>query len=267
MGVTLDYRGRTVLVTGASKGLGRALAADAARRGAVVVLVARSTGALKQLATELTTAHHVPVHAITADLGTTRGVADVEAFLDAEGLQVDVLINNAGLGFTGPFVDRPLDQALVPIRVNIGGVVELTHALGRRMSERGSGGIINVGSTAAFQPMPYQTVYAATKAFVLSFTEALAEELAPRGVTAMIASPGPTATEFFAEAEHAPDMQKADPAETVARDILDDFARGRAASYPGRRANRAQTWASRFFPRTRIARLTAGMNRKNGFDR
>lgn len=260
-----EYRNRTALVTGASKGLGTALARDLASRGSHLVLVARSASRLEHLADELRAQYGVQVNAISADLGSDEGVQTVLAATAALPA-IDLLVNNAGLGGVGSFVDRPLDEAIAPIAVNVIGLVRLTHAVAGRMANDGRGGIINIGSTGAFQPMPFQNVYSSTKAFVLMFTEALAEELRARGVRVMIASPGPTATEFFADSEVDPAVRSLDSADTVARDILDDFAAGRTASYPGRRSNRPQTWAARILPRTAVTRITGDLARKNGFD-
>ena len=137
----------------------------------------------------------------------------------------------------------------------------LTHAIGADMVARGSGGIVNVSSTAAFLPLPYQATYAATKAFVLSFTEALAEELRGTGVRVMAAHPGAIATGFFDGTSATMDARADAPAVVAAR-TLDDFTRRRAASYPGRAVTRAMTWPARVLPRTMVARVAGGFNRR-----
>ncbi|MET2716826.1 SDR family oxidoreductase [Streptomyces harbinensis] len=256
----------TAVVTGASKGLGEAYARELASRGAHLVLVARSADALHALAGELRQTHAVRVEVIAADLSERQSppmIADTVAGL---GLEVDLLVNNAGTGAVGPFLGRPLLPNLRSVEVNIAALIGLTHLLGAGMVERGRGGIINVASTAAFQPMPYQASYAATKAFVLSFTEALAEEVRGTGVRVMAAHPGPTDTGFFDGTTASMDPRSTDSPAGVAAGTLDDFARGRSLSFPGRASHRAGTWVPRLLPRTAVARITGSLNRSAGFD-
>lgn len=162
------------------------------------------------------------------------------------------------------FLGRPLEPQLRTVNLNISGLLVLTHAIGNELVARGSGGIINVSSGAAFQPMPYQASYAATKAFVLSFTEALAEELRGTGVHVMAAHPGAIATGFFDGTSATIDPRAADAPATIAARTLDDYARRRAASYPGRAVNRVLTWPARLLPRTVVARLSGAFNRSQG---
>lgn len=260
-----SYRGTTTLVTGASKGIGRAYARELARRGSDLVLVARSRPALDQLAAEIRAEHGVEARVIAADLADPSGPAAVVDELNGQRITVDLLLNNAGMGSVGPFFDRPFEQSLQSVEVNITGLMRMTRLIGAGMVERGSGGIINVGSTAAFQPLPYQASYAATKAFVLYFTEALAEELRGTGVRVMGAHPGATDTGFFDNTTASMDARVTDRPEAVAAKTLDDFARGRAASYPGRRLHRVSSWAARFLPRTTVTRLVAVINRSLGY--
>jgi uncharacterized protein len=257
-----DFRGITALVTGASKGLGRAYALELARRGARLVLLARSEQDLRQLAEEirLRQGGSLP-EVITADLTAPGGTERCLQELRGRGLAVDLLINNAGAGSAGPFLDRPLEPQLRSVELNVGGLLGLTHAIGGEMVARGSGGIINVSSTAGFQPMPYQASYAATKAFVLSFTEALAEELRGTDVHVMAAHPGAIATGFF-DGTSATIDPAADSPETVASQTLDDYARRRLASYPGRGMNRIFTWPARLLPRTTVTRVAGAFNRR-----
>ncbi|MBO0609259.1 SDR family NAD(P)-dependent oxidoreductase [Myceligenerans salitolerans] len=260
------YRGTTTLVTGASRGLGSAYATELARRGSDLVLVARSGTALDEVAARLRTAYDVAVTTIAADLTDREQVTDVLRTLDGSPFAIDLLLNNAGTGTAGPFLDRALEPNQASVDLNISALMTLTHALGRTMAARGSGGIINIASTAAFQPMPYQAGYAATKAFVLSFTEALAEEMRGKGVRIMAAHPGATDTAFFDGTSYTMDPRMADSPDTVARRTLDDFARGRSASYPGRRLNQVASWLPRYLPRTATARLTGKLNRTLGLD-
>ncbi|WP_423463449.1 SDR family NAD(P)-dependent oxidoreductase [Promicromonospora sp. MS192] len=259
------YRGTTSLVTGASRGLGTAYADELARRGSDLVLVARSATALDEVATRLRATHDVAVTTLAADLTDREQVTSLLHDLDAAA-PIDLLVNNAGMGPAGPFLDRPLEPAQRSVDLNVSALMTLTHALGARMVARGRGGIVNVASTAAFQPMPYQAGYAATKAFVLSFTEALAEELRGTGVHAMAAHPGATETTFFVGTSHTMDPRITDSPADVARRTLDDFARGRSASYPGRRLNQVGSWVHRFLPRSTTVRLTGRINRTLGLD-
>jgi short-subunit dehydrogenase len=260
-----DYSTITALVTGASKGLGEAYARELARRGANLVLVARSADALHDLAEQIRTAHPVRVDVIAADLSERRSPQAVVDEIERLGLSVDLLVNNAGLGAVGPFLSRPLEPSLRSIEVNITALIGLVRLLGADMLDRGRGGIINIASTAAFQPMPYQASYAASKAFVLSFTEALAEEVRGTGLRVMAAHPGATATGFFNGTTATIDPRAADTPASVAANTLDDFARGRSASYPGRAFNRAATWASRLLPRATVTRVAGAFNRRAGF--
>ncbi|MFC4015734.1 SDR family NAD(P)-dependent oxidoreductase [Nonomuraea purpurea] len=258
-----DYRGVTALVTGASKGLGREYALELTRRRARVILLARSDDSLRELATHIRERHGRPdAEVITGDLAAPNGPERVLRELRDRGLAVDLLLNNAGAGSAGPFLGRPLEPQLRSVGLNVVGLVALTHAIGAELVARGTGGIINVSSTAAFQPMPYQASYAATKAFVLSFTEALAEELRGTGVHVMAAHPGAIATGFFDGTSATINTRVADAPATVAARTLDDYARRRAVSYPGRAVNRALTWPARLLPRTVVARIAGEFNRR-----
>jgi short-subunit dehydrogenase len=261
----MSFAGSTALVTGASKGIGAACARELARRGADLVLVARSADALERLAEEIRASHGVRVEVIAADLSDRDGPIAVDDELRRRGVEVDLLLNNAGAGSIGPFFERPFDAQLANVDLNIAGLVTLTHRLGGRMRARGRGGIITISSTAAFQPLAYQAVYAATKAFVLSFSEALAQELAGSGVRVMAAHPGAVATGFL-DGTTAKISASADSPERIAARTLDDFGKGRHASYPGSWFYRVQPWASRFLTRRRVAALGALLNRKLGFD-
>lgn len=257
-----SFRGITALVTGSSRGLGEAFALDLVRRGAHVILVARSESDLRRVAArarEVNADSNVEI--IAGDLSSLEGAERIVHELHARGLVVDLLINNAGAGSAGAFLDRPLDAQLASVQLNIGGILAMSHLLGSDMRARGSGGIINVASTVAFQPMPYMASYAATKAFVLSFTEALVEELKDAGVHVMVAHPGSMSTNFYDGTSTRRDP-RADSPDAVATQTLDDYARVRTASYPGRPMNRVLTWVARFLPRSSVARATADLGRR-----
>lgn len=220
------------LVTGASAGLGAEFGRQLAARGVALTLVARRRDRLENLADQLP----VDVEVLPADLGTGDGVARVAARLVARSAPVDLLVNNAGFGAYGAFADLPRDDQRGMVDLNVGALVQLTHAALEQQLTRDAGGVINVGSTAAYQPDPYGAVYGASKAFVRSFTEAVNEELRGRAVHVMLLSPGFTDTEFqqvagVADGAVPPALRTS--AERVVREALRDFARGRTVSVPG----------------------------------
>lgn len=202
---------------------------------------------------------------IVGDLIAPGGPQRILAELRDRGLTVDLLVNNAGAGGAGAFLRRPLDSQLRSVELNVNGLLVLTHSIGGELVARGSGGIINVSSVAAFQPMPFQATYAASKAFVLSFSEALAEELRGSGVRVMASHPGPIDTGFF-DGTTAAMQANADTPQRIATRTLDDYAKGRAASYPGGHQYRAVTWLGRVLSRVATARLTGTVNRRQHFD-
>lgn len=221
----------TSLVTGASSGLGEQFARQLSARGHEVVLVARRADRLERLASELPgTAHAVP-----ADLAADA--AALKPTIDELGLDVDLLVNNAGFGTYGRFTDIDAGRDSEQIRLNCEAVVTLTHAFLPAMLERGRGGIINVASTAGMQPLPYEAVYSASKAFALRFTEALWEELRETPVRVLAVNPGPVPTEWQQVAGHEDTgvvPGKIGAAQCVA-ESLDAYDRGRRAIIPGRR--------------------------------
>jgi short-subunit dehydrogenase len=183
------------LVTGASSGIGAEYARALRARGESVVLVARRADRLASLAAELGGEPHAI--AIAVDLSVEGAASKLKQDLDARGLAIDGLVNCAGLGRTGPLASQPLEAVQAMCDVNVRALVELTRVFLPPMLERRRGRIVNVASNAAFQPIPYLGVYAATKSFVLSFTEALADELRGSGVKVQALCPGITATEFL----------------------------------------------------------------------
>jgi len=183
------------LVTGASSGIGAEFARALRSRGESVALVARRQDRLKALASEL--GGEPGAMWIAVDLAREGAAIELRRQLDARGLTIDGLVNCAGLGLTGPFASQPEAVIRAMCDVNVRGVVELTRAFLPPMLERRRGRIVNVASTAAFQPIPYLGVYAATKSFVLSFSEALGEELRGTGIQVQALCPGITATEFL----------------------------------------------------------------------
>jgi uncharacterized protein len=250
------YLHRTALVTGASMGIGKSFARALAERGANLILVARSKDKLTALARELESAHPISAHVISADLSDTDGVKTVVDETRARGLSVDLLVNNAGFATYGVFEEVSAERQREEIMLNCAALVGMTHAFLPAMVERGKGDIINVASTAAFQPLPYMAVYGATKAFVLSFSEALWAENRARGIRVLALCPGATETPFF-------DVVAAPEASVGAREKPElVVARGLAALESGRsyvisgRQNFLMAQAGRFVPRAMVAATT-----------
>jgi len=222
----------TALVTGASSGIGEQFARQLAARGHDLVLVARRADRLEALAAELpTTAHVVPCDLVTE-------AASLEPRVSELGVQVDLLVNNAGFGTSGPFLEHDPKRDAEQVRVNCEAVVTLCHAFLPAMVERGRGGIINVASSAGMQPIPYESVYAATKAFAISFTDALYAELRGSGVRVLAVNPGPVPTEWQGVAGYGEGGGGNVPgkisAEQVVRESLAAYDRGRRSIIPGR---------------------------------
>ena len=223
-----DFTGKTAVVTGASSGIGAAFARELARRGARVVLVARSEAKLAQLARELGDAL-----VVAEDLTRPGAAQRVFDAVTAAGLDADVLVNNAGFGLHAPFTEAPLATHREAIELNVAALVELSYVF-LPMIERRRGGIIHVASTAAYQPVPYMAVYGASKAFVLSFSEALWGEYRARGVRVLALSPGPTRTPFFDRAGEAAQVGKMASPEALVRFGLAAFDRNRPSAIHGR---------------------------------
>ncbi|MGH9024859.1 MAG: SDR family NAD(P)-dependent oxidoreductase [Acidimicrobiia bacterium] len=222
------------LVTGASAGLGHAFARALASRGYDLVLAARDEARLQELAQEVVSRAEAEV--LTADLTEAGGLASVEARLRDRERPVDLLVNNAGFGTNGHFAELPLEVEDRQIRLNVLAVVRLAHAALEGMIERGRGGIINVSSLAAYQPLPENAAYGGSKAFVHSFSQALHEEARGTGVRVMVLAPGFTRTEFQErsgiDAAQVPGFLW-QTAEAVVFPALDAFGRGRAVFVPG----------------------------------
>ncbi len=195
---TPDYRNHTILITGASSGIGASFARTLASRGSNLVLVARRRDRLEALAAELQDAHGVTVTAIAHDLGSRSTGTYLSAAVAAAGLRITGVINNAGFGTFGDFVEEEADRLAEEIAVDIGAPVQISSAFLPGMVEAGEGFLINVASMAAYTPTPRMAVYGAAKAFVLSFTESLWAETRASGVTVFALSPGATRTEFNA---------------------------------------------------------------------
>jgi short-subunit dehydrogenase len=244
------------LITGASAGLGAEFARQLSKRGLMLVLAARRKDRLEALAAELGNARAVEI-----DLGEAGSADRLLADLEAAGEHVDLLVNNAGFGLKGRFAGLDAARQRHMIDLNIGALTDLCRAVAPGMIERKAGGILNVASTAAFQPGPGMAVYFATKAYVLSFTEALHEELKPHGIKVSALCPGPTRTEFGAVAgfgdKGAFDRYSAD-APSVVRAGLDGLDKNRAVVVPGL-LNKVGAASTRFVPRPLVRKIAGAI--------
>ncbi len=244
-----------VLVTGASSGLGREFAHRFAGRGHDLVIVARRVNRLEALADELQAAHGVTVTPLGADLETVEGRDAVAAVL-RKGKRAWILVNNAGFGTTGRFAAADQRREAAEVAVNVVAVQQLTAAVLPGCVTKKSGGIINVASTAAYQPIPYMATYAATKAFVLHFTEALAVELHGSGVHVLALCPGPVLTEFGRVAGNEAEMRMAFPmdARKCVDSALKAYDRNRTVCIPGA-LNSVMAGTVRVAPRAVVRRV------------
>ncbi len=195
----LNYRGKAALVTGASSGIGDAFARALAARGMDLLLSGRSEEPLRALAGELATRQNVRAEVVRVNLAEPDAPGRLQAAADELRFEPDLLVNNAGLGVQGPFAETPLERQLETLRVNCQALAALSGLYLPRMRARRSGAILNIGSTAAFQPVPYLAVYAASTAFVVSFSEALWAEAGRYGVRVVVVCPGPVAETRFGE--------------------------------------------------------------------
>jgi short-subunit dehydrogenase len=249
------------LITGASSGIGEVFARKLAARGRNVLLVARSEDKLITLCNELGRSNSIRAQYVALDLSKPEAPAQLFEEAEKRGLQVDMLINNAGFGSMGEFSKLDLARELNMIDLNIKSLVELTYRFLQPMIERKQGAIINVASTAAFQPVPFMTSYAATKAFVLSFSEALWEENRPYGIKVMALCPGVTDTNFFEAARgQKPPARASQSPEEVVDTALRALSRGKGHVISGW-TNFLMTQSERLAPRAFVIRLAGRMMR------
>jgi short-subunit dehydrogenase len=262
----IHYQDRWAVVTGASSGLGRGLAAGLADRGMSLVLTGRNEARLDETAHQIRrAAPSVTVETVAADLSSRSGVS---ALLDHVGDRpIEVLVNNAGFGSYGPFAKADPDREADEVAVDVGTVITLARAFLPGMLTRGSGGILNIASTIAFQPAPYQAVYGASKAFVLSFSQALWAEARAAGVAVTALCPGPTRTGFVdalgADAGHTAIYRRLADPEPVIKAGLRALDKGQAVVIPGMR-NKVIAASGRFMPREWLTRVSARLLRPAG---
>jgi uncharacterized protein len=253
MALPAPRAGATAVVTGASSGIGAEIARGLARRGHSLTLTARREERLLELASDLSEEHGVRAGVVTSDLGSRDGRELLAAELERLELEVDVLVNNAGFGYHGDFVEADRERQVEMVALNCEAVVDLTGRYLPGMVDRGEGAVINIASTAAFQPLPSNATYAATKAFVLSFTEAVHAELSGTGVTLTAVCPGPVRTEFAERAGIGGAEEKTPgllwmSAEDLAEEAIQATEKGKRAVVPGI-LNQAGSLVGRHSPR------------------
>lgn len=257
----MNYAGKTALITGASSGIGEAFAAALAKGGMNLALVARSEGKLKELAERLAKSHGVRVEVIAADLGRDGAAAEIRAETERRGLAIDLLVNNAGFSTNGAFETIEAAQDHQQVMVNVAAVVALTHAYIPGMLARGQGVVINVGSTTSFYPLSRQAVYAASKAFVLSFSEGLWAEYRSRGIKVFALCPGATETGFFDVMGRDVKGKKHTP-EQVVEAALAALAGDRHFVIPGLRNRFESGVLPRLLPRSIVARMVDTISKR-----
>jgi short-subunit dehydrogenase len=255
MGHDVYYAGKTALVTGASSGIGEAFAKALAAKGANVILVARSGVKLAALADALKAEHGVRADVLVADLSASDGAQNVLNRLIDDARTVDVLVNNAGAGTFAKFVDIPPERLRDHTHLNVVSTVELTRGLLPDMIARGHGAVVNISSSTGFMSLPYAAAYAASKAFILSMTEALFEEVVGSGVKVIAVCPGPTRN---GDPDHSYKTMRAP--EDVVEAAFGGLRRGAPMVLDGSTA-RQQALFAKLLPRRTMARLAARMNR------
>ena len=256
-----NYQGKTALVTGASSGMGEIFAQELAKRGMNVILLARSEDKLRALAAILQQEYHVRTEVIVADLSQEHIAQKIFDTVEQMDLTVDLLVNNAGFLNYGPFEHISPQQDHAQVMVNVMALVDLTHAFVPKMLAQGEGGVINVSSSGGFQPMPYIAVYGATKAFVLSFSEALWGEYKNRGLRVLALCPGPTATGALAKVF---DNGKATPPRQVVTTALKSLEAKRNYVIPGMNNYFLANIVPRFLPRNMVVQILKQITHPRG---
>ena len=257
--------GNTALVTGASSGIGAELARLHATKGGDLVLVARREDALNKLKSELEAAYSIKATVIVADLAQPDAAEKIFAATEAAGIQVDILINNAGFGGYGKFYEQDLAKDNAMMQVNIVSLVNLTHLYLQGMISRNSGKILHVASTAAFLPGPLQAVYYATKAFVVSFSQAIAQEISDTNVTSTALCPGAVATEFVqtGDLEGNSMWDNAASPQSVAKFGYDAMMKGELIAINQPLLSFIIKWIIPFIPRKRLLKMSQKSMEKN----
>jgi uncharacterized protein len=259
--MSAEWKGKRALVTGASAGIGKALAEELARGGTNLVLTARREDRLRALAQKLSTKHRIHADVFVADLAQPAAPKAIFQFTQENGLPIDLLVNNAGFGQYGPLHTTEIDRLLQMVQVNCTAVLHLTRLFVPAMVARRSGYVLIVASTAAFQAVPYISTYAAAKVFDLYLAEGLAEELQPHGIRVCALCPGTTTSEFHEMAGHPSHSKgREQSAETVARNGLKALAAGKSYVISGL-GNYLGAHGERLVPRRFVTRIAAKMFR------
>jgi uncharacterized protein len=253
-----EWRGKWALITGASAGIGVALAEELAGGESNLVLTARRKDRLEELAQRLEAKHKIKTQIIVADLAQPEGPDKIYNFTSSQGIEIDLLINNAGFGAYGELPSVDVKRLLDMVQVNCSAVVHLTRLFLPGMVERKRGDVLILASTASFQAVPYISTYAATKAFDLLFAEGLAEEMRPHGIRVCALCPGSTESEFHVVAGQEKFQRKAETAEKVARTGLRALAAGKSYVISGL-GNYLGAQGERLVPRRMVTRIAGGL--------
>jgi len=253
----IDYQGKWALITGASSGIGEAFARELAKRGTHLVLVARRKDKLHKLATELMGQYQIEVDVLPIDLASIQGAYQLYIEVQKLSRSIDILINNAGFGVSGKLQETSLEKNQDLILLNVLSVSNLTQLFLPEIIKKKNGMIINVASTASLQPTPYMSTYGASKAFVLSFTEALWAEYHQEGIHILALCPGPVDTEFFkVMGGDEALLLKRDNPQSVVKAALEGISQDKSYIIPGPKRNYWLTHLSRFVPRKMVAKIS-----------
>jgi hypothetical protein len=261
--MAVEWAGKWALITGASAGIGVALAEELGKGGTNLVLTARRTDRLDALAQRLVSAYKVKTEVVTADLADPGAPEKIFTFTQSKGIEIDLLINNAGFGKYGEFPGVEKERLLDMVQVNCTAVVHLTHLFLQGMVVRQRGDVLILASTASFQAVPYISTYAATKAFDLLFAEGLAEEMKPYGIRVCALCPGSTKSEFHTVAGQEKLIHRVESAQKVAQTGLQALAAGKSYVISGV-GNYLGAHGERLVPRRFVTRITARMFKPKG---
>lgn len=256
-----SLKGKTALITGASTGIGEAFAHELASRGCNLIITARTTHRLEEIAAKVKALYKVKVTVFTADLFDPGAAHYIFDSCQKEGLQVDILVNNAGFGKFTDFLDETMQTYEEMMQINMVVLMQLSHLFLPQMLKKADGGIINIASTGAFQPCPFVALYCATKAFVLSFSEALYGEYINKGIVVTAVCPGNTQTDFFKVANAGTKDMRFDTTAKVAKEGVDAFLAKKNYKVIGFK-NYLSSLSSRFFTRRMVLMSAAGMFKK-----
>jgi len=261
-----NYNNGYSLITGASYGLGAEFARQLAFKGSNLILVARSKEKLEALSNELKQQFNIKILFIAADLTNNADIENIFKIITDECIQINLLINNAGVGTTGSFLSKDFAEYQTQMSLNNQALVNLTYKFLPNMLSKKYGGIINIGSSVSFQPIPYMAIYAATKAFVLSFSEALGYELKDTNIRVLVSCPGTTNTHFFDNIKSAITRKQMDDPKIVVKNTIKAFEDNKKIAYPGRLFVYFNSFMIRFIPRSMVVKMTGIVVKALGFN-